>query len=127
MKMLYRVSCGFPSNKKVLIPAPIMRLFRLKSRFSKHRAAPRLVLWQAKQCFIRENCGGAVALVVVELLRLALIDDHSSPRPKEAKNYKTQQVSLSAGVPRSYTTLLLPRPAELGSVRVMRKFAKTTF
>ena len=104
-----------------------MRLFRLKSRFSKHRAAPRLVLWQAKQCFIRENCGGAVALVVVELLRLALIDDHSSPRPKEAKNYKTQQVSLSAGVPRSYTTLLLPRPAELGSVRVMRKFAKTTF
>ena len=87
-----------------------MRLFRLKSRFSKHRAAPRLVLWQAKQCFIRENCGGAVALVVVELLRLALIDDHSSPRPKEAKNYKTQQVSLSAGVPRSYTTLLLPRP-----------------
>ena len=120
------VSCGFPSNKKVLIPAPIMRLFRLKSRFSKHRAAPRLVLWQAKQCFIRENCGGAVALVV-ELLRLALIDDHSSPRPKEAKNYKTQQVSLSAGVPRSYTTLQLPRPAELGSVRVMRKFAKTTF
>ena len=65
--------------------------------------------------------------LVVELLRLALIDDHSSPRPKEAKNYKTQQVSLSAGVPRSYTTLLLPQPTELGSVRVMRKFAKTTF
>ena len=103
-----------------------MRLFRLKSRFSKHRAAPRLVLWQAKQCFIRENCGGAVALVV-ELLRLALIDDHSSPRPKEAKNYKTQQVSLSAGVPRSYTYYSTTTPAELGSVRVMRKFAKTTF
>ena len=43
--------------------------------------------------------------LVVELLRLALIDDHSSPRPKEAKNYKTQQVSLSAGVPRSYILL----------------------
>ena len=126
MKMLYSSLLRLPFKQKVLIPAPIMRLFRLKSRFSKHRAAPRLVLWQAKQCFIRENCGGAVALVV-ELLRLALIDDHSSPRPKEAKNYKTQQVSLSAGVPRSYTTLLLPQPTELGSVRVMRKFAKTTF
>ena len=109
MKTLYSSLLRLPFKQKVLIPAPIMRLFRLKSRFSKHRAAPRLVLWQAKQCFIRENCGGAVALVV-ELLRLALIDDHSSPRPKEAKNYKTQQVSLSAGVPRSYTTLLLPRP-----------------
>ena len=55
--------------------------------------------------------------LVVELLRLALIDDHSSPRPKEAKNYKTQQVSLSAGVPRSYTTLQLPRPADRTGVR----------
>ena len=111
MKTLYSSLLRHPFKQKVLIPAPIMRLFRLKSRFSKHRAAaPRLVLWQAKQCFIRENCGGAVALVVELVLRLALIDDHSSPRPKEAKNYKTQQVSLSAGVPRSYTTLLLPQP-----------------
>ena len=62
MKTLYSL-LRLPFKQKVLIPAPIMRLFRLKSRFSKHRAAaPRLVLWQAKQCFIRENCGGAVAL-----------------------------------------------------------------
>ena len=65
--------------------------------------------------------------LVVELLRLALIDDHSPPRPNEAKNYKTQQVSLSAGVPRSYTYYSTTTPTELGSVRVMRKFAKTTF
>ena len=56
--------------------------------------------------------------LVVELLRLALIDDHSSPRPKEAKNYKTQQVSLSAGVPRSYTKYYYPgRPTDRTGVR----------
>ena len=89
-----------------------MRLFRLKSRFSKHRAAaPRLVLWQAKQCFIRENCGGAVALSGGGTTSSC---SHWWSFFPEAKG--SEELQNSAGLfirwcsPIIYTTLLLPRP-----------------
>ena len=126
MKMLYSSLLRLPFKQKVLIPAPIMRLFRLKSRFSKHRAAPRLVLWQAKQCFIRENCGGAVALSGGGTTSSC---SHWWSFFPEAKG--SEELQNSAGLFIRWCSPIIyystTTPAELGSVRVMRKFAKTTF
>ena len=126
------VSCGFPSNKKFSSRHQLWGYSDWNLDFL-NTAALRLVgrlgsTGSSSQCFIRENCGGGAVALWSGGGTTSSCSHWWSFFP-EAKG--SEELQNSAGLFIRWCSPIIyystTTPAELGSVRVMRKFAKTTF